>query len=131
MPLWYPVQFVGLGAEALGVARRASIIHQSYADPLDGQFDLVLSNPPYISRAEVETLSPDVRNHDPAMALSPGDDALEAYRTILAAMPGWLKPGDRLFSPQRRHQQCTGRGALRAGRHGGRSCAWPGRPALP
>lgn len=80
-------------AEALGVARRASIIHQSYADPLDGQFDLVLSNPPYISRAEVETLSPDVRNHDPAMALSPGDDALEAYRTILAAMPGWLKPG--------------------------------------
>lgn len=80
-------------AGALGVAARASIIHRSYADELDGSFDLALSNPPYISRAEVETLAPDVRNHDPAMALSPGDDALEAYRTILSAMPGWLKPG--------------------------------------
>lgn len=80
-------------AEALGAAARASIIHQSYADALDGWFDLVLSNPPYISRTEVETLESDVRNHDPAMALSPGDDALEAYRTILGAMPRWLKPG--------------------------------------
>jgi len=80
-------------AGALGVAARASIIHRSYADELDRSFDLALSNPPYISRAEVETLAPDVRNHDPAMALSPGDDALEAYRTILSAMPGWLKPG--------------------------------------
>ena len=80
-------------AEALGAAARASLIHQSYADALDGWFDLVLSNPPYISRAEVETLEPDVRNHDPTMALSPGDDALEAYRVILGAMPHWLKPG--------------------------------------
>lgn len=80
-------------AGALGVAARASIIQRSYADGLDGSFDLALSNPPYISRAEVETLAPDVRNHDPAMALTPGDDALEAYRTILSAMPGWLKPG--------------------------------------
>jgi release factor glutamine methyltransferase len=80
-------------AQALDVAARARIIHQSYADPLEGWFDLALSNPPYISRAEVETLAPDVRNHDPGMALSPGDDALEAYRTILAVMPGWLKPG--------------------------------------
>lgn len=80
-------------AAALGVAARVSIIHQSYADELDGSFDLALSNPPYISRAAVETLAPDVRNHDPAMALSPGDDALAAYRTILGVMPRWLKPG--------------------------------------
>lgn len=80
-------------AEALGAAARASIIHQSYADALEGWFDLVLSNPPYIARAEIETLEPEVRNHDPVMALSPGDDALEAYRVILAAMPRWLKPG--------------------------------------
>ncbi len=80
-------------ADALGLAPRAQVIERSFAAPQGGWFDLALSNPPYISRSEVETLAPDVRNHDPGMALSPGDDALEAYRTILAAVPGWLKPG--------------------------------------
>ncbi len=80
-------------AAALGLTGRASIIARSFAGEQDGWFDLALSNPPYISRAEVETLAPDVRNHDPVMALSPGDDALESYRLILGAMPAWLKPG--------------------------------------
>jgi|JI8StandDraft_1071087.scaffolds.fasta_scaffold39707_4 release factor glutamine methyltransferase len=80
-------------AQSLGLAARAQIIERSFADAQGEWFDLALSNPPYISRAEVETLDKDVRNHDPAMALSPGDDALAAYRMILGAMPGWLKPG--------------------------------------
>lgn len=80
-------------ADALGLVPRAQVIERSFAEPQGGWFDLALSNPPYIFQPEIEALAPDVRNHDPAMALSPGDDALEAYRTILAAMPGWLKPG--------------------------------------
>ncbi len=80
-------------AEALGLAARAQVIVRSFADGQGECFDLALSNPPYIARADVEALDIDVRNHDPAMALSPGDDALAAYRAILGAMPGWLKPG--------------------------------------
>lgn len=80
-------------ADALKLASRAQIIKRSFAEGQGEWFDLALSNPPYISRAEVATLAPDVRDHDPAMALSPGDDALAAYRAILAGMPAWLKPG--------------------------------------
>jgi len=80
-------------AETLGVAGRASLVECSFADDQDARFDLAMSNPPYIARAEVETLAPDVRNHDPAMALSPGDDALLAYRQIIQGVGRWLKAG--------------------------------------
>ena len=79
-------------AGALGVGGRAHFVERSFADPQGEWFDLALSNPPYISRTDVETLAPDVRNHDPAMALSPGDDALLAYRQILAGLNAWLRP---------------------------------------
>lgn len=87
------VEVVRGNADALKLASRAQIIKRSFAEGQGEWFDLALSNPPYISRAEVATLAPDVRDHDPAMALSPGDDALAAYRAILAGMPAWLKPG--------------------------------------
>jgi release factor glutamine methyltransferase len=80
-------------AESLGLSAGAQIILRSFAEPQGEWFDLALSNPPYIADAELASLAPDVRNHDPAMALSPGPDGLAAYRVILAGMPGWLKPG--------------------------------------
>lgn len=86
------VEVARRNADALKLASRAQIINRSFADGQGEWFDLALSNPPYIAQAEVATLAPDVRNHDPAMALSPGDDALVAYRAILAGMPAWLKP---------------------------------------
>ena len=79
-------------AETLGVGGRARFVERSFGDDQGEWFDLALSNPPYISRTDVETLAPDVRNHDPAMALSPGDDALVAYRQILAGLNAWLRP---------------------------------------
>lgn len=87
------VEVAQRNAGALGLAVRARIINRSFAEEQGEWFDLALSNPPYIARVEVASLAPDVRNHDPAMALSPGDDALAAYRAILAGMPAWLKPG--------------------------------------
>lgn len=87
------VEVARRNADALKLASRAQIINRSFADGQGEWFDLALSNPPYIAQAEVATLAPDVRHHDPAMALSPGDDALAAYRAILAGMPAWLKPG--------------------------------------
>lgn len=80
-------------AEAVGVSGRASFVEGSWDAPLEGSFDLVLSNPPYIPEHDVAGLAVDVRGYDPRMALTPGGDGLDPYRAILAAMPHWLKPG--------------------------------------
>lgn len=84
-------------AEGLGVASRVSFMEGSWEGswdaPVEGAFDLVLSNPPYIPEADIAGLAVDVRDYDPRMALTPGGDGLGPYRAILAAMPGWLKPG--------------------------------------
>jgi release factor glutamine methyltransferase len=56
-------------------------------------FDLVLSNPPYIAEADLTSLPKDVRAYDPGIALTPGADALAAYRAILALVPRLMKPG--------------------------------------
>ena len=80
-------------ANALGVTDRVTFVEGSWDAPLEGSFDLVLSNPPYIPESDIAGLAIDVRNYDPPMALTPGGDGLDPYRAILAAMPGWLKPG--------------------------------------
>jgi release factor glutamine methyltransferase len=65
--------------------------------PPGRQFDLIVSNPPYIPSAEIETLEPEVRDHDPRLALDGGADGLEFYRRIAAEAPHWLKPGGKLM----------------------------------
>lgn len=80
-------------ADALGVSQRTTFIEARWSGVAGGPFDLALSNPPYIPEADIGGLAKDVRNHDPRIALTPGGDGLDAYRTILKLMPGWLKPG--------------------------------------
>lgn len=58
-------------------------------------FDLVVSNPPYIARAVIETLEPEVRRYEPMLALDGGVDGLDAYRALLPLMTAYLKPGGR------------------------------------
>ena len=60
-------------------------------------FDLILSNPPYITSAVVETLAPEVKDFDPRLALDGGPDGLTPYRIIAAQAPGWLKPGGQVL----------------------------------
>jgi release factor glutamine methyltransferase len=60
------------------------------------RFDLIVSNPPYISTAEMERLSPEVR-HDPPEALAGGEDGLDVIREILVGAPDHLRPGGALF----------------------------------
>lgn len=80
-------------AEALGVSGRVTFLEGGWKSALPGPFDLVLSNPPYIAAAEMAGLAVDVRAYDPHLALTPGGDGLDAYRSILGVMPSWLKPG--------------------------------------
>ncbi|MFO1036039.1 MAG: peptide chain release factor N(5)-glutamine methyltransferase [Geminicoccaceae bacterium] len=77
-------------ATALGVADRARIVRTSFADGVDGPFDLVVSNPPYIPTGDIEGLEPEVRDREPRLALDGGSDGLDAYRAIIAALPRLL-----------------------------------------
>jgi release factor glutamine methyltransferase len=69
-------------AEILGLENQASFVIGNYGDALRGPFDLVVSNPPYISTPTIATLPPEVRDHDPRVALDGGCDGLDAYRAI-------------------------------------------------
>lgn len=69
-------------AEALGVADRMRFVATTGLDGCPGPFDLVISNPPYISTEEIASLEPDVKNFDPMLALDGGDDGLSVYRDI-------------------------------------------------
>jgi release factor glutamine methyltransferase len=71
-------------AERLGVAQRALFIAADWLDGIDGQFDLIVSNPPYLARHELETVAADVARYDPHLALDGGTDGLHAYRRIAA-----------------------------------------------
>ncbi len=56
------------------------------------QFDLIVSNPPYIPTAVIQSLDPEVRDFDPPAALDGGPDGLSFYRRLATEAGGWLKP---------------------------------------
>jgi release factor glutamine methyltransferase len=66
-----------------GVSRRAALLRADWTAALAGCFDLIVANPPYITNAEWTTLSPEVRDHEPATALRGGVDGADAYRALL------------------------------------------------
>ncbi|BCB20992.1 peptide chain release factor N(5)-glutamine methyltransferase [Bosea sp. ANAM02] len=76
-----------------GVDGRATFRQGSWTEGLTGRFDLIVSNPPYIPSAEIETLSVEVREHDPLLALDGGVDGLKPYRLFASALPPLLAPG--------------------------------------
>lgn len=78
-------------AEALGMAHRAAFRGGDWTTGLEGPFDLILANPPYIGTAE--PLPAEVRDHEPAAALFAGPDGLDDYRRIVPALPRLLAPG--------------------------------------
>lgn len=72
---------------------RVTFRQGSWTDGLTGRFDLIVSNPPYIPSTEIATLSVEVREHDPLLALDGGADGLEPYRLFASALPPLLAPG--------------------------------------
>lgn len=84
-----------------GVDGRLEFLQGSWFEPLttspqgrgEEKFDLIVSNPPYITSAVVETLAPEVKDFDPRLALDGGPDGLVPYRIIAAQAANWLRPG--------------------------------------
>lgn len=62
-----------------------------------GTFDIITSNPPYIPTAVIATLEPEVREHEPMMALDGTEDGLKFYRQIAKEAGAWLKPGGAIY----------------------------------
>jgi release factor glutamine methyltransferase len=79
------------------VQDRAEILRSDWFERIEGQFDLIVSNPPYIALSEMQDLSPEVREHEPRMALTDEGDGLDAYRRIAAGAPDFLMAGGRLL----------------------------------
>jgi release factor glutamine methyltransferase len=74
-------------AQQLGLAARAVFVACDFAAALAGPLDLIVANPPYVTSAELAQLAPEVRDHDPSLALDGGPDGLRAYRALVADAP--------------------------------------------
>lgn len=85
----------GANAAALGLAARAELRVGDWLVGVDGPFDLVVCNPPYIAADELPGLAPEVIGWEPLAALSPGADGLAAYARIAPCLAAVLAPGGR------------------------------------
>lgn len=101
---------VDLSAEALKVAGRnvlkvltpekaehAHFLQSDLFEKVEGKFEIIVSNPPYIASAEVEKLMPEVRDHEPRMALDGTEDGLHFYRRIIEEAGKHLVSSGMLF----------------------------------
>ena len=99
------IHAIDLSSEALAVAGQNAFRHQVSeriqfhgsdgfaALPSDLRFNLLVSNPPYIPTAEIESLQPEVKDHDPRLALDGGADGLDFYRRLAVEAPLFMASG--------------------------------------
>lgn len=80
-------------AQALGLAGRAEMRAGDWGAGLAEQYDIVVSNPPYIPTDDIEGLAPEVSEHEPWLALDGGQDGLDAYRTLAGELPYLVREG--------------------------------------
>jgi release factor glutamine methyltransferase len=79
-------------AKRLGLAGRSAFAVGDWTNPIGTSFDLIVSNPPYIKCSDIESLMPEVANHEPRIALDGGADGYDAYRTIVPHLRQHLEP---------------------------------------
>lgn len=90
-------------SDALSVARQNALTHDvadrlefvqtDLLNDVEGRFDLIVSNPPYVPERDRVTLSPEVRDHEPAAALFGGEDGMAVIERLIETAPRWMAPG--------------------------------------
>jgi len=123
-------------SERLGMAARVSFLHSDLLAAIDGVFDAISANLPYVTSEELATLQPEITRFEPALALDGGDDGLNLVRRLAEEAPARLKPGGLLaleigdsqaaeteailraagFAQTETHQDLTGRDRVVTGR---------------
>ena len=83
--------------ELLSGSDRYEFIQSNLFEKISGQFEVIVSNPPYIERKVIESLMPEVKDHEPLNALDGGEDGLDFYRTIVKDGVKHLCGGGMLF----------------------------------
>ena len=115
-PQWHGFG-IDISAEALAIAQQNAVAHQlqnrahflqsdwdaRLAD--ETQFDVIISNPPYIAEADRGALAPDVVNYDPETALFAGEDGLSDYQKLMPIIARRLSPQGRAFVEIGQHQE--------------------------
>ena len=86
------LETAAINARENRVEDRLKLIQTSWFDGVTGCFDLIISNPPYLSRCDIELLAPEVWNWDPHGALDGGEDGLDCYRAIAGGADKHILP---------------------------------------
>jgi release factor glutamine methyltransferase len=79
------------------VVARAQITQSNWFERVEGRFDLIVSNPPYLAATEMADVAPELREHEPRMALTDGLDGLSVYRIIASEAQGYLTAQGRVM----------------------------------
>ena len=96
------ISFEGLevarvNVERFGLTDRCKLVTSNWFSELNCKFDLIISNPPYITKGEYKTLQPEIKYFEPRIALTLEDDGLEAYRKIATDVSSYLNKNGRLI----------------------------------
>ena len=84
-------------ADSFGVGERLELLEADCLNGVEGVYDFIVSNPPYIETGELAALSKEVREHDPLAALDGGQDGLDIYRRIFTSAASRLSRSGRLY----------------------------------
>ena len=84
-------------AEKNGVADKIEFVRSDMFGNIEGAFDVIISNPPYIPTADIQKLDREVKDYEPALALDGGEDGMDFYRIIAEKAGGFLAEGGRIF----------------------------------
>lgn len=91
------LQVAKANCKELGLEETGSFVESNLFEQVEGTFEIIVSNPPYIKTEEIDTLMPEVRNHEPMMALDGLEDGLHFYRLISKQAKDYLPGGGMLF----------------------------------
>ena len=92
-------------AQSLGLGDRISFVESNWFDNVQGQFDIIITNPPYINSDVIDELAADVREFDPILALDGGADGLNPYKVILPQIRTYMKHGG-IMALEHGYDQC-------------------------